>query len=723
MKKFFYFIMVALLSASSIKAQTTSGTEFWLTFGRVLSYPPSQITSLDMQIRIASGNASTTVTIYFTNLADDPPVSFSVNAYEVYTYPLTLAQKNAVYNFTSGAVTDHSIHIISNPEPVSVYAFSGTGSFYDATNVLPVTALGIEYYHCSYTCNTYVNLMDAYVVVATEDNTNLYHDGTLLTPTPLNTGQVYYRASIDDMTGSLITANNPVAFFAVHQGTKIPAVENSTYMANLMQQLAPVRTWDRTFFVPVTVVEEEIVRIVASQDNTTIEQDGGVLKYSSSGNYTIDAGQYIELDIGSTGCFIEADKPVGVCSYMKDKCGFGDPFCSFPAQTWIPGIKQTISYALTATFNTLFTQTMVHHALIVSPTAAKKNTTVSIGGSPPEPLDDVNWIDNATAEMSFYSMPITSSTASYLFSNQQGIIVLGYGVGMVGSIRSYYYLAGSAMRDLDANFYANDVYHGEMADHLFCEHDIDFVANIKGIHPDAGSLTWYIDGNLQIDLTDEEEWSETFATGSYTITMEVLFEDESPGIYEGILNIGAVIEAEPFPTEGGSVEGARCFAVGEMVELIATPADGYKFMEWREKGIPVSPAPPPTYSFPAEEDRSLVAHFAPMFCGGTGTPENPYLICTAEQLDSIRYFLYDRFHFQLNNDIDLTTFLSVGYPGYNDGKGWEPIGNAENRFTGSLNGDGHKIIGLWINRTGDYIGLFGFIDGAVIRNVGVIISD
>jgi len=203
--------------------------------------------------------------------------------------------------------------------------------------------------------------------------------------------------------------------------------------------------------------------------------------------------------------------------------------------------------------------------------------------------------------------------------------------------------------------------------------------------------------------------------------MEVLFEDESTGIYEGILNIGAVIEAEPFPPEGGNVEGAGCFAVNEMVELIATPADGYKFMEWREDDLPVSPAPPPTYSFPAEEDRTLVAHFAPMFCGGTGTLTDPYLICNAEQLDSIRVFL-DK-HYKLAQDINLTTFLSVGYPGYNDGKGWEPIGDDTKPFTGSLNGDGHRIIGLWINRSSDYIGLFGFIDGAVIRNVGVIISD
>ena len=114
-----------------------------------------------------------------------------------------------------------------------------------------------------------------------------------------------------------------------------------------------------------------------------------------------------------------------------------------------------------------------------------------------------------------------------------------------------------------------------------------------------------------------------------------------------------------------------------------------------------------------------------MFCGGTGTIADPYLICNAEQLDSVRLSDFLDKHFKLAKDIHLSAYLAPGGEGHNKwgSEGWEPIGNAENRFTGSLNGDGHRIIGLWINRTGDYIGLFGFIDGAVIRNVGVIISD
>ncbi|MCL2290892.1 MAG: InlB B-repeat-containing protein, partial [Bacteroidetes bacterium] len=116
------------------------------------------------------------------------------------------------------------------------------------------------------------------------------------------------------------------------------------------------------------------------------------------------------------------------------------------------------------------------------------------------------------------------------------------------------------------------------------------------------------------------------------------------------------------------------------------------------------------------------------FCGGTGTPTDPYLICTAEQLDKVRNFL-DK-HFKLNNDIDLTAYLSDGGAGQAKwgSAGWEPIGDNSThseatQFTGSFNGDGHKITGLWINRGGnDWVGLFGWITGATIKNLGVEIA-
>jgi len=52
--------------------------------------------------------------------------------------------------------------------------------------------------------------------------------------------------------------------------------------------------------------------------------------------------------------------------------------------------------------------------------------------------------------------------------------------------------------------------------------------------------------------------------------------------------------------------------------------------------------------------------------------------------------------------------------------GFKPIGNSTTKFTGTFNGQGHKVQGLYIARpTEDYAGLFGYTSGATISNVGI----
>ena len=54
------------------------------------------------------------------------------------------------------------------------------------------------------------------------------------------------------------------------------------------------------------------------------------------------------------------------------------------------------------------------------------------------------------------------------------------------------------------------------------------------------------------------------------------------------------------------------------------------------------------------------------------------------------------------------------------GEEWTPIGNSSNRFKGVFDGNGHKIKNLKIdNQTADYQGLFGYTNGAEIKNVGL----
>ncbi|MDR1460794.1 MAG: hypothetical protein LBI78_04045 [Campylobacteraceae bacterium] len=72
----------------------------------------------------------------------------------------------------------------------------------------------------------------------------------------------------------------------------------------------------------------------------------------------------------------------------------------------------------------------------------------------------------------------------------------------------------------------------------------------------------------------------------------------------------------------------------------------------------------------------------------------------------------------LLNDIVLDTTLD-------ETKGWLPIGNETNEFTGIFNGNNHIISNLWIDAYSyiGYIGLFGHIRDAQIKNIGVEIDD
>lgn len=115
------------------------------------------------------------------------------------------------------------------------------------------------------------------------------------------------------------------------------------------------------------------------------------------------------------------------------------------------------------------------------------------------------------------------------------------------------------------------------------------------------------------------------------------------------------------------------------------------------------------------------------FAGGTGTQDDPWQIATPEHLNNIRLFLgssnADKY-FKLINDIDITDDCSPGGQFYNGGQGWVPIGSTGgSHFAGGFDGDGHSVIGLYINRNSDYQGLFGYAVSSTMENVGVLDSD
>ncbi len=94
------------------------------------------------------------------------------------------------------------------------------------------------------------------------------------------------------------------------------------------------------------------------------------------------------------------------------------------------------------------------------------------------------------------------------------------------------------------------------------------------------------------------------------------------------------------------------------------------------------------------------------FEGGDGTSEDPYQIGNVTQLQNMSSDLTA--HYVLVDDVDAS-----GTSGWNEGNGFDPIGDSITKFTGSFDGNGYNITDLYINRPTNKVGLFGVLDGTV----------
>jgi hypothetical protein len=105
------------------------------------------------------------------------------------------------------------------------------------------------------------------------------------------------------------------------------------------------------------------------------------------------------------------------------------------------------------------------------------------------------------------------------------------------------------------------------------------------------------------------------------------------------------------------------------------------------------------------------------FAGGDGSEADPYQISNWYHLNNIRDELDQ--HFILISDLDNTTAGYAEHAGSaaNSNLGWAPLGDdsdAENKFTGTFNGNDKVIANLYINRPAESnIGLFGRNDGEI----------
>lgn len=91
--------------------------------------------------------------------------------------------------------------------------------------------------------------------------------------------------------------------------------------------------------------------------------------------------------------------------------------------------------------------------------------------------------------------------------------------------------------------------------------------------------------------------------------------------------------------------------------------------------------------------------------------QDPIPICTLSDLNRIRDDLSA--NYKLMNNIDASSTST-----WNSEEGWEPIGDGDEYFTGTFDGQNFEISNLYINRTSNYVGLFGWTVNT-ISNLGL----
>jgi hypothetical protein len=126
---------------------------------------------------------------------------------------------------------------------------------------------------------------------------------------------------------------------------------------------------------------------------------------------------------------------------------------------------------------------------------------------------------------------------------------------------------------------------------------------------------------------------------------------------------------------------------------------------------------------PLDTEPSISSYFG----DGSGIEDSPYIITTKEQLEWFSLLVYASWDFNneyLKLGANIMLNDTTNWQNWNENttglKQWIPIGPSQtNSFRGTFDGNGHVISGVYISSTNDYQGLFGYIPGGNIKNLGL----
>ena len=417
---------------------STQGTEFWLTFLNNMELTEWS-TELELKL-IASSQNDAEVTV--ANLQTGWEDKFEVTAGNIAEYVMPL---NQCYLYDNQVVSQRGIYVISTA-PISLFASNFSNNSYDASIVLPLTALGTDYVIQIYEDqdNPLIGYYAREVgIVATENNTTV----TIIPHAPtiggneintpfqviLNAGEAYEVRSVDmgyEFSGTRISADKPIAVFSGHQCINIPS--GRPRCDHIFEQQMPLQMWGRHFALTKTKGREaDRIMVTSNSDNNQIQLNGSIVA-------EINQYQTYSFRLTDESGFLETSEPATVFMYLEG-CG-SDHGIGDPSSVHISPIEQMIDNLSFATYQTYYSRT--HFINIVS----------TVLGAQEMLLDGVSISSEfmplkGNDRLRFAQINLPHGTHN-LRTAKDGLIGHVYGVG---ERESYAYTLGSATLNLAAD--------------------------------------------------------------------------------------------------------------------------------------------------------------------------------------------------------------------------------------------------------------------------------
>ena len=432
-------------------------------------------------------------------------------------YPTSMNNANIVSSIATQK-NMYGLHITAT-EDISVYVILSSTHSMDASNILPMNALGSEYYTQDYWSKVKSDFADAVgltTILGTEDNTVIditpngdTFDGWASGSThqiTLNKGQTYYLVTKkgERLSGTHIVARGGKKI-AIYCGVPITNVPTGIAARDcLFEQPMPIDYWGTQFIVTRSLEKNgNLIGITASVNGTSISLDGYeqatisagetyyiMLQGASDPNGKNAGDSPIDKVLTQDAVFIETSCPCAVYSYDTGnsyKGSSGDEVVGGkgdPSSVWVSPVQQKIGKI---TFGTCYTSKTKDHFLNVvteTATCSASKLTAIYGAQTLDKTSLLTWTPvPGNTKYSYARAKIgdsgTQNFSVFRMENPTGFIATVYGNG---EDESYAYSAGSAA--VQQGIKVNDVIFVDglkNQDDKFCfEQEIEFDANGVG---------------------------------------------------------------------------------------------------------------------------------------------------------------------------------------------------------------------------------------------------